>query len=73
MRTVPSLAITATTFRVNMGSFNANSTTAPTLDNTSNISTRIDQSGYGGGLTGDRSGILKFNTDTGYIAVTAEL
>jgi len=73
MRTVPSLAITATTFRVNMGSFNANSTTAPTLDNTSNISTRIDQAGYGGGLTGDRSGILKFNTDTGYVAVTAEL
>ena len=72
MRTAPSLAITATSFRANMGTVNANSTTAPTLNQVSTLSTRFDQGGYTG-LTADRSGIIRLNTDTGYVAFSAEL
>jgi len=72
MRTAPSLALTATSFRANMGTVNANSTTAPTLNQTSTLSTRFDQAGYTG-LTADRSGIVRLNTDTGYVAFSAEL
>jgi len=72
MRTAPSLALTATSFRANMGTVNANSTTALTLNQTSTLSTRFDQAGYTG-LTADRSGIVRLNTDTGYVAFSAEL
>jgi hypothetical protein len=73
MRTAPSLATTATSFRANMGSVNANSTTALVTDIVSNINIRISQAGYGGALTTDRSGVVRLNGDTGYVAVTAEL
>jgi hypothetical protein len=73
MRTAPSLATTATSFRANMGSLNANSTTALVTDIVSNINIRISQAGYGGALTTDRSGVVRLNGDTGYVAVTAEL
>ena len=73
MRTAPSLATTATSFRANMGSVNANSTTALVTDIVSNINIRISQAGYGGALTTDRSGVVRLNSDTGYVAVTAEL
>jgi len=73
MRTAPSLATTATSFRANMGSLNANSTTALVIDIVSNINIRISQAGYGGALTTDRSGVLRLNGDSGYVAVTAEL
>ena len=73
MRTSPTLVLTATSFRANMGTVNANSTTAPTIGNASSTTARFDQAGYGGALTADRSGIVRLNTDSGYVALTAEL
>ena len=72
MRTAPTLAITATSFRGNLSLSNGNSTTAPTISNISNINTRIDQTGFTGLVAGN-SGFVRLNSDTGYVALTAEL
>ena len=73
MRGQPSLVTTATQFRANLGTVNANSTTAPTVTQNSDISLRFNQGGYAAGLTADKSGILRFNGGTGYCAASAEL
>jgi len=73
MRAAPSLVTTTSSFRANLGSLNANSTTAPTIELTTNINTRFVQAGYAGALTADKSGVLRINNVNGYVAVSSEL
>jgi len=71
MRANPTLSTTLTSYRVNCGSADANSTGTPTISQTNTFSTRLDLASFSG-LTTGHSGILKSNS-AGQLGMVAEL
>jgi len=72
MRTTPTLVTTVASYRANLSTADANSTNTPTFGFGSTISGRYDQDGFTGLVLGG-AGIVRLNTDSGYIAMSAEL
>ena len=72
MRASPSIDTTATEFRANLGSYNGNSSNAPSISNASLKSCRYEQDGFTG-LAQDVSGIIRLNSGSGQVALDAEL
>jgi hypothetical protein len=72
MRTTPTLVTTVASYRANLSTSDANSTNTPTFGFGSTISGRYDQDGFTGLVLGG-AGIVRLNTDSGYIAMSAEL
>jgi hypothetical protein len=72
MRATPTLVTTVASYRANLSTADANSTNTPTFGFGSTISGRYDQDGFTGLVLGG-AGIVRLNTDTGYVAVSSEL
>jgi hypothetical protein len=77
MRAEPALAITlsggTTKYRFNGGTTDQNSDTNPTIGNTTNISFRLNFSGFTGLTAGNTGWVTNRDSTAGYFGVTAEL